>query len=149
MDPESGVISPGGIGFDVNCGMRLIRTDLTYDEVRPHIRKLVDGLFAAIPAGVGSSGCVRLGRDDFREIVERGSQWCVDNGYGINEDLLYTEEGGCIAGADASKASQRAVIRGHEQVGTLGSGNHYLEIQIARPENVYDRENGLCVWYRP
>ncbi|MFC1607514.1 RtcB family protein [Candidatus Latescibacterota bacterium] len=137
VDPEEGVISPGGIGFDINCGMRLIRTGLTLDEVQPHIETLVDRLFERIPAGVGTTGFVRLSRDDFRDVLEAGSQWCIDQGYGLQEDMERTEERGCISGADASKVSPKAVERGFRQIGTLGSGNHFLEIQVARPENIY------------
>ncbi|MBN1292461.1 MAG: RtcB family protein [Candidatus Latescibacteria bacterium] len=138
FDPETGVISPGGIGFDINCGMRLIRTILTVDEVRSRIRDLVDKLFKRIPAGVGTTGFVVISRDEFREVVESGAQWCVKNGYGVEEDIDLTEEKGCVAGADASKVSASAIERGYRQIGTLGSGNHYLEIQVAKPVNIYD-----------
>ncbi len=140
MDAGMGVISPGGIGFDVNCGMRLVLTNLTYDEVKPHLRQLVDKLFERVPAGVGSTGFVKLSKGEFRHVVEQGGRWCVKHGYGWEEDLARTEEGGCIRGAEASKISNRAVERGYRQIGTLGSGNHYLEIQVARPENVFDAE---------
>jgi len=140
MDAETGVISPGGIGFDVNCGMRLVLTNLTYDEVKPHLRRLVDKLFERVPAGVGSTGFVRISQDEFREVVQEGARWCVKNGYGWPEDLERTEEGGCISGADVSQISDRAVKRGYNQIGTLGSGNHYLEIQVAKPEYVLDSE---------
>lgn len=138
MDAETGVISPGGIGFDVNCGMRLVLTNLTYEEVKPRIRDLVDRLFARVPAGVGSRGFVKISQDEFRRAVELGARWCVKNGYAWEEDLQRTEENGCIAGADASKISDKAVERGFKQLGTLGSGNHYLEIQVARRENIFD-----------
>jgi tRNA-splicing ligase RtcB len=138
MDPDHGVISPGGIGFDVNCGMRLVLTNLTYDEVRPRLREIVDRLFARVPSGVGGSGFVNISQDEFRRAVERGAHWCAKNGFATDEDLKNTEEEGCIAGADASKISQRAVDRGYRQIGTLGSGNHYLEIQVAKPENVFN-----------
>lgn len=137
---RDGVISPGGIGFDINCGMRLLVTNLTYDDVRPHIKDLVDRLFRRVPAGVGSKGFVEITREEFRRVVEEGAGWCVRNGYGWAEDLEVTEEKGCIAGADASKISNKSVDRGYHQIGTLGSGNHYLEIQIAKPEHVYDKE---------
>jgi len=140
MDPGSGVISPGGIGFDINCGMRLVLTNLTYDEVKPHLRDLVDRLFARVPAGVGSTGFVKISQNEFRRVVEQGAGWCVQNGYGWEEDLERTEENGCFPGADASKISSKAVERGFKQIGTLGSGNHYLEIQVAKPENVFDAE---------
>lgn len=138
MDARSGVISPGGIGFDVNCGMRLVLTNLTYPEIQEHLKDLVDRLFQRVPAGVGSSGFVKISHDEFREAVQQGSRWCIRNGYGWEEDLERTEEFGCIAGADSSKISQRAVDRGYKQIGTLGSGNHYLEIQVARQENIMD-----------
>jgi tRNA-splicing ligase RtcB len=140
VDPETGVISPGGIGFDINCGMRLVATTLAEEEVRPHLRQLVDRLFQRVPAGVGSTGFVHLSKADFRRVAEGGARWCVENGFGWQEDLERTEEGGCMAGADASKISDKALERGAKQIGTLGSGNHYLEIQVARPEHVYDRE---------
>ena len=138
FDPETGVISPGGIGFDINCGMRLVLTALTEAEVRPRIRELVDQLFNAIPTGVGCSGFVRSSRSKFRQVIENGSRWCLQNGYALPEDLEMTEEGGCFAGADADACSEKAIERGYDQIGTLGSGNHYCEIQVARPENVFD-----------
>ena len=139
MDPEAGgVISPGGIGFDINCGMRLVRTNLTLEEVQPHIRNLVDQLFHRVPAGVGSSGFIRLQAGEFREVLEQGARWCLEHGYAWPGDLERTEEGGCVPGADASKVSERAVERGLKQVGTLGSGNHYLEVQVAERHNILD-----------
>ena len=138
MDAESGVISPGGIGFDINCGMRLVTTSLQFEEVEPRLKELVDGLFKRVPAGVGCKGFVKITKDAFRELVERGARWCLDNGYGWPEDLERTEENGCIQGADAARISKRSVDRGYNQIGTLGSGNHYLEIQVVRPENIFD-----------
>jgi tRNA-splicing ligase RtcB (3'-phosphate/5'-hydroxy nucleic acid ligase) len=139
MDIErGGVISPGGIGFDINCGMRLVTTNLALGEVQPHLRQIVDRLFERVPAGVGSQGFLKITKNQFREVVEQGARWCVRNGYGWEEDLGLTEENGCISGADASKISQRAVDRGYNQIGTLGSGNHYLEVQVVRPEDVRD-----------
>src|SRR6266542_2647550 len=137
---EGGVISPGGIGFDINCGMRLVTTNLTLDDVKPHLKEIVDLLFQRVPAGVGSHGFLKLSRDDFRDLVEQGARWCVEHDYGWTEDLELTEENGCICGADASKITERAIDRGYNQVGTLGSGNHYLEVQVARPEDVRDKE---------
>jgi len=136
---EGGVISPGGIGFDINCGMRLVRTNLTYDEVRPRLRELTDKLFAAVPAGVGSTGFLKLSRKEFRKVVEEGSRWCIARGYGWNEDLDLTEDNGCTPGADSAAVSERAVDRGFNQIGTLGSGNHYLEIQVVHDANIFDR----------
>ncbi len=140
MDVEEGVISPGGIGFDINCGMRLVTTNLTYHEVLPHLKKLVDKLYERVPAGVGSTGFLKISRNEFRQVVEKGGRWCVESGYGWEEDLERTEESGNITGADSSKISEKAVDRGFKQIGTLGSGNHYLEIQVARRENVIDPE---------
>ncbi|MCC7263693.1 MAG: RtcB family protein [Candidatus Latescibacteria bacterium] len=138
-DPrDGGVISPGGIGFDVNCGMRLVRTDLTADEIQPHLKTLVDRLFERVPAGVGSSGFLSLKPKEFCQAVEQGAAWCLARGYGLPEDLRHTEEQGCIGGADAAKISQRAIERGLSQIGTLGSGNHYLEIQVAQPQDILD-----------
>ncbi len=137
---NNGVISPGGIGFDINCGMRLIRTDLSYEEVKPRLKTLVDRLFERVPAGVGSSGLLKVSRSEFRRICEQGARWCVEEGLGWAEDLDVTEERGAIAGADTSKISERAIDRGLKQLGTLGSGNHYLEIQVIRRENVYAPE---------
>jgi len=135
---EDGVISPGGIGFDINCGMRLLRTSLTEDEVRPKLRELVDGLFAAVPSGVGAHGLVRLTEAEFRDVMVRGAGWCVARGYGWPEDLERIEGGGCLAGADPAHVSERATARGLNQLGTLGSGNHYLEIQVVRPADIHD-----------
>jgi len=137
---EGGVISPGGIGFDINCGMRLVINNLTLDDVKPHLHRIVDRLYERVPAGVGSHGFLKLSRQDFREVVEQGARWCAERDYGWNEDLEVTEENGCITGADASKISERAIDRGHNQVGTLGSGNHYLEVQVARPDDVRDAD---------
>ena len=141
MDVQNGgVISPGGIGFDINCGMRLVVTNLTVDDMQPRLKEIVDLLFQRVPAGVGSHGFLKISRDDFRNVVEQGARWCVEHGYGWDEDLEITEENGCISGADAGKISDRAIDRGYNQVGTLGSGNHYLEVQVARPEDVRDKE---------
>lgn len=140
-DPaQGGVISPGGIGFDINCGMRLMRTSLTEEEVQPRIQELVDALFQMVPSGVGSHGALKVSRKEFAEIVEQGARWCVRKGYGRPEDLEMTEEGGCLSGVDVAAVSEKAMERGLNQVGTLGSGNHYLEVQVLRPDHVYDPE---------
>ena len=140
MDPGTGVISPGGIGFDINCGMRLVLTNLTADEVKPRLHQLVDRLFTRIPTGVGCQGFVRLNEAEFRSVVEQGSRWCLGRGFATQDDLNMTEEGGCFSGADASSISDKAIERGFNQLGTLGSGNHYCEIQVAKPENIWDAE---------
>jgi tRNA-splicing ligase RtcB len=140
VDVRSGVISPGGIGFDINCGMRLVRTDLEWPQVKPHLRQLVDRLAERVPAGVGRRGFVRPGPSEFAEVLREGAGWAVREGYGTPEDLAFTESHGCFADADPECVSDRAVKRGMNQLGTLGSGNHYLEIQVLRPENVFDAE---------
>ncbi len=138
MDLEKGVISPGGIGFDINCGMRLLTTNLTEKDVRPKLKELVNLLFERVPAGVGSKGFVKLNKQTFREIIEQGGKWCIEQGYGWEEDLERTEEEGCAKGADQTKVSNKAIERGLEQIGTLGSGNHYLEIQTIKPGHIFD-----------
>jgi tRNA-splicing ligase RtcB len=138
MDAREGVISPGGIGFDINCGMRLVRTDLTWPELRPRLREVVDLLAARVPAGMGRHGFVRVDREGFREVLCKGALWAVEHGYGTRDDLDRTEAGGCFADADPTRVSDRAIERGYRQIGTLGSGNHYLEIQVLHPEGVRD-----------
>jgi tRNA-splicing ligase RtcB len=138
IDPRHGVISPGGIGFDINCGMRLVRTDLVWSEVQPRLRELVDRLAARVPAGVGSRGFVRLSASEFVEVIGGGARWAVREGYGTAEDLAGTESGGCFPGADPACVSERALERGRAQLGTLGSGNHYLEVQIVREDGIFD-----------
>ena len=133
-----GVISPGGIGFDINCGMRVLRTNLTEAEVRPRLPALVDALFAAVPSGVGAKGFVELDDAAFRDVMREGAGWCVRHGYGWPEDLAATEGGGCLPGADPESVSDRALARGRAQLGTLGSGNHYLEIQVVPPDGIHD-----------
>jgi len=135
---DTGVISPGGIGFDINCGMRLLRTGLTEEEVRPRLAELIGALFDAVPAGVGAQGAVRLSDAAFRDVMFEGAGWCVRQGYGSPEDLERIESQGALPGADPAHVSARALSRGVEQLGTLGSGNHYLEIQVVRPEGIHD-----------
>ncbi len=140
MDMEEGVISPGAVGFDINCGMRLLRTDLTLKEVRPKIKDLVDTLFKLVPAGVGCKGFVKLNNSQFNEVMEQGARWCVENNYGWGKDLERTEDYGTLKGADHTKVSEKAKSRGINQLGTLGSGNHYLEIQFSLAENIFDEK---------
>jgi tRNA-splicing ligase RtcB len=137
---DTGVISPGGIGFDINCGMRVLRTTLTEAEVRPRLAALVDALFAAVPTGVGAHGFLHLEPAAFREVMVEGAGWVVRHGYGRPEDLDATEGGGCLPGADPAAVSERALRRGMDQLGTLGSGNHYLEIQVVPPGGVHAPE---------
>jgi tRNA-splicing ligase RtcB len=138
FDLREGVISPGGVGYDINCGMRLIRTDLTLADVQPRLDRLMTELFRKVPAGVGSRGFIRMNRTEFEEVMRKGARWCVEQGYGWNRDLERIEERGCTAGADPSKTSDHAVERGISQLGTLGSGNHYLEVQVAANDRVFD-----------
>lgn len=126
---ESGVISPGGVGFDINCGVRLLRTTLSMKESAQRIRELVDRIYANVPSGVGEKGKVRLNTAQTDAVLERGAQWAVEQGYGLPADLEAAEEGGALAQADASTVSQKAKGRGQGQVGTLGGGNHFLELQ--------------------
>ncbi len=139
FDRETGIISPGGVGYDINCGMRLIRTDLTLADVAPRLEHLMTELFRRVPAGVGSKGFVRADRREFDEVMRKGARWCIERGYGWRHDLERIEESGCIPGADPSKVSDYAVDRGINQLGTLGSGNHYLEVQVASDDRIFDR----------
>ena len=144
FDPDEGIISPGGVGYDVNCGMRLIRTDLTLSEVKPRLSHLMTELFRKVPAGVGSKGSVRLNRRDFDDVMRKGAKWCVERGYGWTEDLERIEERGCLGGADPSNVSDRAVERGYSQLGTLGAGNHYLEVQVVSNDRIFDLETAAA-----
>lgn len=132
FDLEKGVISPGGIGFDINCGMRLILTDLDVKKIRPLIKNLIEALFEAIPAGVGVIGRIKLKKDEFFEVLKKGAKWAIENGFGWEEDIKNIEEEGRIDGADPENVSDKAIKRGIGQLGTIGSGNHYLEIQEVR-----------------
>ena len=145
FDLDTGVISPGGVGYDVNCGMRLIRTDLTLADVAPRLEVLMTELFRRVPAGVGSRGFVRMNRQDFAEVLRNGARWCVERGYGWRHDLERIEEQGCIPDADPSKVSDHAVERGIHQLGTLGSGNHYLEVQVAADDRIFDKPTAAAL----
>ncbi|NLX48003.1 MAG: RtcB family protein [Euryarchaeota archaeon] len=136
MDAEEGVISPGGIGFDINCGVRLITTGLRDHDVRPRIKDLIDTLFKNVPAGVGSKGVTGVAANHIDRILEEGAEWAVSEGFGWEEDLVRTEENGRMKNADASKVSAKAKQRGVPQVGSLGSGNHFLEVD--RVERIFD-----------
>ena len=138
FDAQEGIISPGGVGYDINCGMRLIRTDLTLADVQPHLERLMTELFRKVPAGVGASGFVRLSREEFGRVMTHGAKWCVERGYGWHRDLIRMEEGGCIEGVDASVVTDHAIQRGINQLGTLGSGNHYLEVQVVSNDRIFD-----------
>jgi len=136
-DAEEGVISPGGVGFDINCGVRLVRTDLSMDDLNKDlIKALVDTLFENVPSGLGSKGKVRVSVKELDEVLENGARWAVEHGYGWEEDLEVLEEGGCMEIADSSLISSKAKERGLSQIGSLGAGNHFLEIQ--KVEEIYD-----------
>jgi tRNA-splicing ligase RtcB len=135
---EEGIVSPGGVGYDINCGCRLMTTALRADDVRPVIRSLVAALFKNVPSGVGSKGSVHLSRQDEARVAAEGAAWAVKKGYGTDEDLARTEDHGTMEGADPTVLSERALKRGLDQLGTLGSGNHFLEIQMV--DQVYDWE---------
>ncbi|MCM8773391.1 MAG: RtcB family protein [Candidatus Omnitrophica bacterium] len=137
---SGGVITPAGVGFDINCGVRLLKTNFQYEEIKHKIKDLIYVLFDMVPAGVGSKGDIRISEREEREILIKGARWAVEKGYGIEEDLECTEEYGAMEGADPSTVSQRAYERGKAQSGTLGSGNHFLEIQMI--DQLYDRN--LC-----
>ena len=137
-DYDEGVVSPGGIGYDINCGVRLIRTNLTETEVRPHLQKLLDTLFVNVPSGLGSRGKVgKLSAGDLEKVTREGVEWAVDNGYGWAEDQKHCEENGCMTTANPDKVSGIAKQRGAPQLGSLGSGNHFLEIE--KVDKILDR----------
>ncbi len=152
MDEREGVISPGGVGYDINCGVRILKTNLKYEEVIKYIDKILDALFYNVPSGVGSKGKMKVSEKDLEKVMVKGARWSVEKGYGWEEDLERTEEKGEMKGANPDKVSRRAIERGLPQLGTLGSGNHFLELQ--RVEKIFDTkaaeimglfENQVCV----
>lgn len=138
FDLKNGVISPGGVGYDINCGVRLMASKLSRQDIQPKIRELVNSLFHHVPTGVGSKGELRVSESEEKKIVQEGAHWAVKNGYGNEADLEYIEENGRISGANPSVVSQRALERGKAQLGTLGSGNHFLEVGYVA--EIYDEE---------
>ena len=135
---DGGIISPGGVGFDINCGVRLLRTDLDSKLVQPLINTLIDALFEAIPSGLGATGRLKASDQQLTEAFTSGSKWAVEQGYGVEADVTHCEENGQMEGADPAQVSAKARKRGRPQLGTLGSGNHFLEIQ--RVEEIFDEE---------
>ncbi len=136
---NEGVISPGGVGYDINCGVRLAATNLEYGLVEKRIDKLVTKLFNAVPTGVGASGAIKkLSTADLKKVLSKGSVWAIENDLGTAEDVNFTEESGTLKNADSNSVSTRAYERGADQVGTLGSGNHFLEVDVV--EEIYDAE---------
>jgi len=138
MDAEEGMISPGGVGYDINCGVRLLRSNLTEQTVRSKLKDLVTDLFSSIPSGVGSKGAVKLSHSELDEVLVKGVNWAIDHGYGSSDDADVCEENGQIQNADPNKVSDKARKRGAPQLGSLGSGNHFLEVQ--KVEEVHDEE---------
>ncbi|GHO42889.1 RtcB family protein [Ktedonospora formicarum] len=137
-DARDGVVSPGGIGFDINCGVRLLATDLLRDQIKGSVDNLADALFRALPSGVGGYGMRKLTSDEMRQVMLHGARWAVEEGYGLESDLEVTEENGCLAGAKPEAVSRKALERGIGQLGSLGSGNHFAEVQYV--EHIYDKE---------
>ena len=135
---EKGIISPGGVGYDINCGVRLLRTDLTDDDIKDKIKTLVRAIFENVPSGVGSTGKIRIDEREVKDVLTNGAQWALKKGYGWKEDIEHIEAHGALPGANPDKVSKRALQRGRPQLGTLGAGNHFLEIQVV--EDIYDRE---------
>ena len=137
FDFDEGVISPGGVGYDINCGCRLMTTNLKAYEIKPFMERIVNNLFKDIPTGVGSTGAIKLSKEEEEKVALMGAEWAVKKGYGDIEDLERIEDGGRMDGADPSFLSEKAIKRGHDQLGTLGSGNHFLEVQMV--EEIYDQ----------
>src|SRR5262249_13216165 len=138
-DPdEGGVISPGGVGYDINCGVRLVRSNLTYREVKHPLRTLVEELFRQIPTGAGRPGRYSFNAKELKQLMAEGSRYLIPRGLATQGDVEHTEAGGRLDGADPDAVSDRALERGAEQCGTLGSGNHFLEVQVV--DHVFDEE---------
>jgi tRNA-splicing ligase RtcB (3'-phosphate/5'-hydroxy nucleic acid ligase) len=146
-DFESGVISPGAIGYDINCGVRLLCSDLPLQEAQPFIAKFTTALYHACPSGVGSNGIVRLNSKELRKICEQGSAWALQNGYATPHDIATTEDGGCIGGADIKAAGSRAIERGADQGGSLGAGNHFIEVDLVA--EIYDEPAARAMGIHP
>lgn len=138
MDYETGCISPGGIGFDINCGVRLLASNLKKADVEPKITELLERLFKNVPSGVGSESFLRLTDEELDAVLSQGAKWALDKGHGLPSDIELCEEQGCILEADAKKVSTKAKARGRKQLGTLGAGNHFLEVQVV--DKIYDQK---------
>jgi Uncharacterized conserved protein len=146
FDLEGGIVSPGGVGYDINCGCRLLATNLTLDDVRERLSNLTTALYQQIPSGVGSTGAVKLSVKDQKKVLEDGARWAVKAGFGAPQDLETTEDGGAMEGADPEQVSARAMERGKQQLGTLGSGNHFLEIEVV--QEIFDETAALVFGLR-
>jgi len=147
FDLDEGIVSPGGVGYDINCGCRLMTTRLRLADVRERIPALVTALFQNVPSGVGSRGPLKLSQKEERQVLVEGAVWAVRHGYGTAADLETTEDGGVMAGADPEKVSDRALLRGKDQLGTLGSGNHFLEIEVV--EELFDETTAAAFGLEP
>jgi tRNA-splicing ligase RtcB (3'-phosphate/5'-hydroxy nucleic acid ligase) len=130
IDVEEGVVSPGGVGFDINCGVRLVRTTLDEAEVRPRLRELINQIFRDVPCGAGTTGFIKIGQNQLDDVLVHGARWMLENSYGEPRDSELAEAGGSLPGADPAAVSEHARERGLPQLGTLGSGNHFLEVQF-------------------
>lgn len=135
---ENGVISPGGVGFDINCGVRLIRSNLKFQDIKDKMPEIIEALYKKIPSGVGSEGIIKLNSQEIKKVMSKGAQWAVEKGYGEKDDIAYTEENGRMIQANPDIISKKAIQRGLFQLGTLGSGNHFLEIQLV--DHIYQPE---------
>lgn len=138
MRYDDGVVSPGGVGFDINCGVRLLRSDLTLDDVKGKIPDLIDQLYINVPSGVGGEGKLRLDDTELKQVMRKGAKWMIEHGIGWAEDLEVSEQQGCMDIAVPENVTKEAVKRGRPQLGTLGAGNHFLEIQVV--EEIYDED---------
>ena len=135
---EDGVISPGGVGFDINCGVRLIRSNIKFEDIKDKLPEIIEALYKKIPSGVGSEGIIKLNFQEIKKVMAKGAQWAVEKGYGEKEDITYTEEKGRMYQANPDIISKKAIQRGLSQLGTLGSGNHFLEVQVV--DHIYQPE---------
>ena len=138
FDLDKGVISPGGVGYDINCGVRLLKTNLTKKDILKKQKEVVEAIYRKIPSGVGRGGKFNMSKDEFKKILIGGAKYLVEKGYGVKEDYLHIEEEGCMKGAEVDKVSERAMKRGIGQLGTLGAGNHFLEVQFV--EEIFDNK---------
>jgi len=138
FDWETGVVSPGGVGYDINCGVRLATSRFEEKDVRPKLKELVDALYQHVPCGVGSTGSIKLSVKEEKRVLVEGSRWAVQQGYGEDADVEHTEDGGRLPHADPSLISDRALVRGRKQLGTLGSGNHFLEVGVV--DEIFDAD---------
>ncbi len=146
FDPDEGIISPGGVGYDINCGVRLLRTSLDREDVAPKIRELVAGIYSAVPAGVGSKGRMKVSRKELEKCTVKGAEFMVERGMGSESDLEHTESNGAMEGADPGAVSDRAYERGAVQLGTLGAGNHFIEVQYL--DEIYDPDAARALGLR-